>query len=73
MHKITNNLVNYHNDNFKKKKKIPLMAKILKGKLIKKTMLFVIHDTITQLLQVKAALQQATHERFSSRPHDGKI
>ena len=33
----------------------------------------VIHDVITQLQQVKAALQQATHERFSSRPHDGKI
>ena len=25
-----------------------------------------------KLLQVKVALQQASHERFSSRPHDGK-
>ena len=30
-------------------------------------------DVITQLQQVKAALQQATHEQFSSRPHDGKF
>ena len=34
---------------------------------------FVIHDIITQLQQVKAALEQATHERFSSRPHDEKF
>ena len=34
---------------------------------------FVIRDIITQLQQVKAALQQATHERFSSRPHDEKF
>ena len=33
----------------------------------------VINNTITQLQQVKAALEQATHERFSSRPHDEKF
>ena len=59
MHKITNNLVNYHNDNDIFSKKIPLMAQILKGKLIKKTMLFTILFTmLQQLQQAKAALQQ---------------
>ena len=33
----------------------------------------VIDDAITQLQRVKAALQQATHERFSSRPLDEKF
>ena len=39
---------------------IPIMAKILKGKLIKKNNVNynVIDDIITQLQQVKAALQQ---------------
>ena len=45
----------------------------MKGKLIKKKNNVIRYSRYYKLLQIKVASQQATHERFSSRPHDGKI
>ena len=63
MHKITNNLVNYHNDNeiFSKN---TLNDANLEREIDQKNNVIhnVIDDIITQLQQVKAALQQATHD-----------
>ena len=75
MHKITNNLVNYDNDNDIFLKKNTINGENLEREIDQKNNVIhnVIDDVITQLQQVKAALQQATHERFSSRPHDDKI
>ena len=64
MHKITNNLVNYHNDNDIFSKKNTLNDANLEREIDQKNNVIhnVIDDIITQLQQVKAALQQATHD-----------
>ena len=72
MHKITNNLVNYHTDKDIFSKKNTVNGENLEREFDQKNNV-IYYSWYFKLLQVKAALQQTTHERFSGRPHDGKI